>query len=342
MGCVPANSNRPATKVEARIEASGSRTEPKPIFLNHDFGVILGGKSVLTHKFRLLNRISEPLRLLNPTSYLPCCSSIGSLPDEIPPHGEVEVSVVFKIHSQQGRGRVNFSIDTDSKIQTGWYLSLGAELLPEWVIEDSGGDSLTFPIGQVGSREFRVVTRRRSSEGLPPPSTVSATPPLSARFTSVAVDSLIKGDVIESTRNVHVFIPAATEPGTQYGNVTFGWDSSETKRSRRMNWRITPALEAFPSGFALGPLAGASTQVVVIRSTKYPFRILAVDNPLEGSAPEYDRDAKTAHLLKIHCVYPRLSVPNRLVKIRIRTDHPIQKELTMTVMVLPEKGGNEE
>jgi hypothetical protein len=62
------------------------------------------------------------------------------MPDIIPPHEEVEVPVVFKIHSQQGRGRVDFSIDTDNKIQPGWVLSLEAELLPEWVVEDDGGD----------------------------------------------------------------------------------------------------------------------------------------------------------------------------------------------------------
>lgn len=121
-----------------------------------DLGPTLSHGQTLRHEFTLTNGTNQPVRLMSSMAQTPCCSTIGPLPDSVPPHGVVKIPVVFRPGFATGFKRVVFTAETDRDNSRVCLFALSANLFSELeVISDEGIRS--YPAGVGGKQTFHVV-----------------------------------------------------------------------------------------------------------------------------------------------------------------------------------------
>ena len=69
-----------------------------------DLGTILADGQGVHHDFTVRNTTGRPIRLLKGEALTPCCSSIGPIPESIPPEGTARIPAVWKAGLQSVRG----------------------------------------------------------------------------------------------------------------------------------------------------------------------------------------------------------------------------------------------
>lgn len=298
----------------------------------YDFGKILAQGQTLTHEFILRNPTERPVRLIGGTAFTPCCSSIGTLPQSIPPKCEVRIPVTFKPVSGSGVKRVAFAVETDDPAHPARTFGLSARLISVWEIEQLTDASTSLPLGQSGKQEFRLTARRKGTAGLGLPETISATPPLAAAFREEVPAKTDSEGLIERIREVVVTIPAERQPGRRRGEVIFGWPDGHTRR-RTIAWEVRPRLMISPSGLVLSRSSQPVEQTVVVSSDGRPFHVVKVTSPLLAGPVEHSRQAGIRQRLNLRLDLSRTPA-ERAVDVRIDTDHPDQPTAILSVLVL--------
>ena len=324
-------------------ETLGASNPPilrQPIVLRHDLGPVLATGQELRHGFTLENRTDRAVRLVRPTAYTPCCSTIGPVPESIPPGGSVEVPVVVGTQGRKGRGRLNFSVESARPDGPIWHLVLESHLVPEWDVEPVGDRVSELHVGASAEQRFRLICRRRGDDGLPLPAIVRASGPLEAVFEGPAEESTDPDGLITASRLIHVVHDVVSEPGPVSGLLSFRWpDLDLPPRELELRWRIMPGLSVSPSALILRGDPGPTTRSVLVRSLGQPFRVLEVIGPLnEPVAPS--TEAKAVQVVNL-AIDPARLAADGAADILIRTDHPEQPDVTLTVLLLDQSQGAE-
>lgn len=297
-----------------------------------DFGPILARGQTLRHDFTLTNPSEKPLRLSRATCFTPCCSAVESLPNSIPPHGESKVAVVFKPGYQSGLKAVQFAIETDSAEQPNRLLTLRARLFSEWEIALASDPAGDLPIGNEGKEVWRVVCRRKGTEGLRSPDSIKVAEPLRARFRGSVEEQVQPDGVIEATREVEVTLPAIPKPGTQQAEMALLWTDGRRK-TQVIHWEITPVVHLSPSSLVIEASGNSIEQSVTIASDDVPFRITRVCGALLSQPVDVPPDSGRTHHLTLR-LGPARVVAGEISTVVIGTDHPKHPEVVLRTLVL--------
>lgn len=306
----------------------------------HDFGTILSEGQSLRHEFSIRNPSHLPMRLIRGEALTPCCSSLGPLPDSIPPHGAANVLTIFSPGFQSGPRGVVFAIQTDSEIQGQVQLALRADLVSAWEAVSIGSSTSTVPLGQPGTLTFRVVARRKGSLGRGLPDKISSAPPVRAAFGGHPTSNTGPDGTIEVTRDVVVSLPATDQPGIKRGELAFAWPDGRTN-TMPLSWEVRPRLRLLPAGIVLQRSSLPVERTIVMESEGIPFRVVGVSSPLLARSVELPAGMATRHAIHIE-LSPSNRPPDSTTNVIISTDHPDQSSANISVLVLPEveeKGG---
>jgi len=330
-GCAP-SATGPSASAEPNPGRKVPPPSPKSIILKHDVGRVLSTGQELRHRFRLTNPTDQPLSLVNPTAFTPCCSSIGPVPNTLPPGGEVEVPVVFRTAGYQGRGRLGFSIEGDGSEPILWQMELTSDLVPDWEVATERVPRLA--VGRAGEARLRIVCRRRDEVGLTPPDSVEGFGGLTAAFDGPTEEDAGEDGVVTSRRHVRIELPPAPEAGRRSGTVRFVWPDG-SKRDHTIRWDVESVLTVEPKALFVTGSANAEDEIrrsVTVRSADRPIRLLEIPGPLAEKLT-LPSDPSPAHEIDLVIDSSGLE-SGRAADIRIVTDHPDQPEIAVTVMRL--------
>ena len=302
---------------------------------DHDLGTALTGlQTTFRHEFVLENPTDQLVRIVRGIAFTPCCSDIGPLPEAIPPGESVAVPVEFRPGNQGGRRRVQFAVATDSPEMPSRLFSLHATLVSEVDVERLPDSDQTLPLDQGGKQVFRVTCRRKGDRGRDAPTAVLAADPVPASFAG-PIRREADGDIQVASRDVEVTLPASDDAGIRRGEVQLRWEGGETQ-SQGVNWRVVPRIEAAPPGLTLHPEDGRVKRSFRLGATDRPFRILAIEgaDPVGTGAPP--SEAAKTHLLTLE-FDPEAMGTGAARDVTIRTDHPRQTTVTLSVLVLGDR-----
>jgi len=308
--------------------------QPGPDEPEHDFGAVLARDQTLCHEFALSNPTDRAIGLLDAVAMTPCCSTIGPLPDAIPPGGTVAVPVTFKPGHSSGRKRVEFAVRTDFADRPVWSLSVSAALTPDLAYRLNNGSDSVLRVGQSGRQVLSIACRRRGDEGRDAPDSVEAVPPLSARFLGSAQVSERPGGVVEAIQDVEILLPASTKEGPKRGTIRFHWGSGES-RDHTVTWDVTPRIQASPPGLVLKSSSVSEPQTVVLSAVDRPFRILKVSGARwDDASMERASAPKQRHSVSL-ILDPDLFATARTADVTMTTDDPDQPTVIISVHILP-------
>ncbi len=292
-----------------------------------DLGPILAHGQEVPHEFRLVNTGAEPLQRLRGVALTPCCSTVGTLPDEVAPGATYVVPVVLKPGRQTGRRRAEFLIGAGPSARVVDRLALVADLLGEFEVGEVASDSSHLDMSE---RRLIVIGRRQGTEGRPAPESITGIG-LEAAFEGPAEERTLANGLIESSRAVRVTIPTGGEPGTKLGAVRFSWSDGRSEEHRVL-WRVEPSVRVAPAGLVVR--AGAVTKLSVSLRADRPFRVTGASGPLLVGYDDPAGDGPSpSHQLRLD-LDSSLGGPGAS-DVRITTDHPDQAVVVVSVVTLP-------
>ncbi|MGC8638373.1 MAG: DUF1573 domain-containing protein [Isosphaeraceae bacterium] len=300
----------------------------------HDLGVIFAQGQTLRHEFTLKNESKRPLRLIGAAALTPCCSSVGPLPGSIPPAGEVKVPVSFKPGYRSGLKAVLFTVETGEKERPVRTLALQARLVSAFEMQPLEGSTTSVALGQSGRQTFLLTARRKGNQGRSLPEKLSVSSPLEVAFRGKAATKSDADGLVEASREMIVTIPAEKQAGSRGGGVTFSWPDGQTE-TRPVSWEVRPRLRGSPSGLVLHRSAKPVQQTVLVISDGRPFRVEKVSSPILSGKAELPRQCAVRQVLSLRLDASRAPA-SRAVDIAIKTDHPDQPSVSLSVLVLPE------
>jgi hypothetical protein len=305
-----------------------------PVALSHldyDFGTVLSNGQTVKHIFTVTNSTDIAVRLGHGVALRPCCSTIGPLPDGIPPHGKVEIPVSFKVGHSSGFQGVEFLIDRGERVPP-LRFALRGWLLSAWDVVPLDGSSVSLPLGEPGNQFFRLIARRRGSEGLGFPEKVTVEPPLKVVLQDQVVETARKDGLVEATKGMELRLPPKRQLGLQRSEILFQWTDGRTE-SRLVSWEVTPRLKVTPTGLYLPASAGALLQTVAIVSDGRPFRVIGVRSSLLAEKVVIPQDSQRRHILTVPLDLTKAD-KNQVEDILIQTDHPDQSTVSISVLIL--------
>jgi prepilin-type N-terminal cleavage/methylation domain-containing protein len=300
----------------------------------HDFGTVFADGQTLRHDFVLENPTDRPIRLVRAMALTPCCSTIGRLPEVIPPKGEVQVSTSFSPGHQSGPKAVMFQIETDQPGRRFVGLALEARLISAWEVQGRDDTTGVVPMGQPARRTFRVIARRKGNLGRDLPGQVLATSPINAAFAGEAVTTIGPDAVIESTRDVVVAMPALREPGVKRGEIRFRWPDGRVE-VLPIGWEVRPRLKVVPAALTVHRSDGAIDRTIVVESDGASFRVTGLSSPLIAGSAGIPGDSVRRHTIRLRLDPSKGSVDG-VSNVTITTDHPDQRTAELSVLVLPD------
>lgn len=291
------------------------------------------GDQPIEHTYILTNPRPHPVRLVDSSALVPCCSSISAPSDPVPPGSPIAVPVTLRPANQEGRKRVEFTIRFDDPLLGEVLLGLEVDLIParEIIPDDANRDPVQ--IGKPHRWSYRVVTRRHGDEGQHAPTSALAEPPLSAQLIGSPREHIGRGGITETESNLEVSIGASSAIGFHRSFVRLVAPGQETEWSLPVAWRVDPVIQISPSGVILGSDAPAEHRFV-IRSRDRPIRILDVrGEDFARSDTELPTRESEVHSLTILIDAARCP-EDRAAEIVIRTDHPLQPELSVSLVAM--------
>ncbi len=353
LGCT-SSEQEPDSKTRALLATLGpkeTRSSPRALE-THDFGTVLAQGQNLTHSFILKNPSASPRRILGAMALTPCCSSIGPLPQSIPPGGQVSVPTILKASPQSGYKRVEFVVGIDEPGLESHRFSLSADFLSAFEIEPLNPDHRPLRIGQEGSRRFLIISRRNREAGLGTPSAVEASPPLSVLFKTPPTETDLGDGFLETRTEVEVHLPASDREGPRSGEFRVQWTSGES-REYALSWQVTPWIRATPTSIVLDESHGRSAVSITLATDDIPFKLLDISGPRLLGHSELPDESRRMHKVRLDLdpseavskrgLAPRGACPRLETAatnaIQIMTDRPEQPVVRLGVIVIPAETG---
>lgn len=298
----------------------------------HDFGVILGNRGTLSHRFQVENGGDHDLRLTGALAMSPCCSSIGPLPQgPIRPGAVASVPVTFRTGGESGNRRLEFFIQTDSPNTPTIPLILTAACFDDWDITPVEGGRFTLKPGQAGRRTYEVISRRRDVEGTLP-RLVNFDPAIRPVLDQGGLEKITAQGFVEVARRLVVYLPAMTGPGLKRAQVGVEAGNAGV-RTFDVELSVTPCLTAVPSGLVIERGAGPAARTIVLRSDERPFRLVGMSGPHLAGGVALPTKSAIQHRIDL-----RFEVggarDREAFTVAIETDHPDQPVVNVGVLVL--------
>jgi len=91
----------------------------------------------------------------------------------------------------------------------------------------------------------------------------------------------------------------------------------------------------------LRPSDGTESRVILVASTETPFKVASVNGVLLAEAVAIPLNTARVHRLNL-ILDPRKSADLSASDIQIETDHPDQRRLAISVLLLPRLGGTDQ
>lgn len=302
----------------------------------HDFGTILAQGQQLTHNFVINNPGTQPRRIVGALALTSCCSSIGPLPESIPPGGRVSVPAILKAGHRSTPKRVEFVVRTDGVRPEIHRFFLTANFLSVFEVEPLDPEIRPLRMGQSGRQRFAIICRRGRDGGLGIPSSVEADPPLSARLTTPAVETDLGGGILESRMEVEIHLPATDRKGPRSGAFRVHWSSGES-REYALSWQVTPWIRVTPATIILDEKRGRGPVSITLATDDAPFKVLDISGPLLVGHGKLSREPRRLHPLRLE-LDPTGKHPTTHA-ITIMTDRPEQPVVRLGVIVVPAETG---
>ncbi len=307
----------------------------EPGLLEHDFGFTLAGNQTLRHRFRLANPTNLPLHLIEAQALVPCCSSIGPIPESIAPGGSVDVPIELRTGGASGRKQVQFLIRTDATDRPDRWLAARVDLLAEVELVADEGTRAELGLGRPATLRYRLICRRLGKAGRTAPASVAVAPPVVARLDGPDTVRTPAEGLVEAIRGVVVDLPTESEEGEHQLTLVFRWEDGTTWTTP-LAWRVAPSLRVAPTGIVLRPGDGPTEHPIVVRSDGRPFRIVEVSGPSLAEGVTASAEPAQVQSLRLKLVPPAAS--GKATDLKIVTDHPDQAALTLSVLTLPRSG----
>lgn len=168
------------------------------------------------------------------------------------------------------------------------------------------------------------------------PESLKVSPPLTARWLGAAVEAKQSDDMVETTRDVEVTLPASTNVGARQEQLNVGWAGEKTLE-HRLAWQVHPCIRAFPSGLVLAPSAERETRTVLLQCDDRPFRITKVAGAMLADGDESPSLSRKVHQLQL--VLDSARVASSKADVEFTTDHPDQPTIAVSVLMLPAARG---
>jgi hypothetical protein len=263
---------------------------------------------------------------------------VGALPDLVAAGGTAELHVQLRAGREKGVRKAGFLVSTDDEARRVLPYELVATLVP--MLEVLGGDSTSLAIGETGRLSLEVVCRRQGKLGLVALSEVRVDDSIGARLVGSPEVGMEPSEVIRSTSRVELDLPASSEPGAHAAELLLIWPDTEERWTIR--WSVRPALRASPSAIVVRQGAAPLQRQARVESDGVPFRVLRIDGVLQPVNLDRPGHAAARHdlTMELDARKPGLS------DLIIRTDHPAQPVVKITVMVQPSdpvaRGGEED
>jgi len=326
-----------------RFSRGGSRTSPNPPPSTpveqtgnrsqiHDLGLILASGQSIKHVFVLKNSSDKEVHVLRGVALTPCCSSIESLPESLPPGGEGQAVVAFQPGYQSGPKGVEFTVETDARPDGIWELGLRASLTAAWEVAPQADFDSALRVGEAGKQVFRVVARRKGVDGFELPQAASASSPLSIRYPEGEATTKNVDEVIEQSQECVVEMPATNRPGSYSGHVSFRWPDGHMEL-RSINWEVRSALRVSPPVVVLTPAEKPIRKKVVITSEAGPFTVKSVQSPLLADKVDVPSRASSRFEFELSLLPPR-EAPDHPAEVLFVTDCPSQANASLKAIIL--------
>ncbi len=297
---------------------------------------MLSEGQALEHTFRLANASDRPLRITGTSTLVPCCSSLGALPETIPAGGSIEVPATFRTGDRVGQVRVEFSIRTDSPGRLAWVLELSVDLVSRGEIRP-----VESPASGSGGIHWarRVTRRRRPDQGGAEPTEVEVEAPLKASFSGPSRRRGVAGGLIEIARDVEITGPQAKVPGHHASSLVVRCADGAIFKDI-IAWGLESSLKIVPPGLVLYRGGPKSTKTFEVATTGPPFQITAVVNPLsDRPAPSPGVGPMRSHRIGLE-LDPSRASDRAMVPIVFRTDLADQPEVSASVLILDRPDAN--
>lgn len=246
----------------------------------------------------------------------------------------------FAVGANTGLKRVEFTIQTDDRARPVWVLAVRASLFADLEIKAEGDRVVR--TGQEARQVLRIVCRRNGRGGRHAPREIEAVAPLSLGSVGAVHETpeplpeeqAWAGPLMKSVRDAEIRIPATSRPGAQSGSVRLRWEDGRVE-VHPIEWVVTPRVAVQPSGLIVRPSDVPSEHTITITSYDRPIRVTRVVGSSLCTEPTLPVEPARSHALRLRIAASEANTGAD--DIRIVTDHPQERELLVSVLVLPEE-----
>ena len=323
LGCAPGGSDGAASAGAPDRPTSG-RTD------QIDLGTILSYGQTIEREFLIKNPTSRVWKIAGAQAAMPCCSEVVTFPHSVAAHGSGSLKVRFRPGYGSGGKTLDFQVLTDQPENPVITYRMTCRMVAEVVIVPVVQEELRLLAGTGGATEFRVISRRAPGSPAAVLENVRSPKPSKITFVGNPHETVREDGFVESERRVRVEVAPESSPGRRSDTFLL-MGSDGRSREHILHWTVLPHLNATPDAFVV-KADESVTKSLLIRSETTPFRVLDVRGArLEGEGSTMTVPAKT------HVVRFRLEPDSRregnLFDVTIRTDHPDQPEVIVSVLV---------
>lgn len=292
----------------------------------YNFGFEWADGGTVAHTFRLVNKSQDRIEIVSMQATTPCCSSITSDRKTVEKEGEASMNIVLKKGLTPGHKRLQFKVHaTKGKDETDLEMMTIIDLYQDWQVSS---DPVILACGESRECLLTVTCRTSKVDGSEMPRNVQARAFEGVRYVGETRAKQLPGGVTELTRQLGLHISAQSKPGNKSGEIVFEWANGH-KKSHTIKWTVQSVLVATP---AMLTIKRGTTQAYnfVVKSDR-SFRLLSVKGMGVKSA-DFEKSSSTRHVVNVEVDGKGSSGDIR--DIDITTDHPIQPQAKMSILIL--------
>ena len=182
-------------------------------------------------------------------------------------------------------------------------------------------------------KRLTVISRSAGQLGRPAPDRIASSGPITAQFIGSTASETNTDGIDEFRRDIEVNLVAGDGTGLHRGEVRLFWPDGQDL-AIPVAWEVIPPVQVSPSGLVLRSRGAGDEYQVVVRATDRPVRIVGVTGALLAAQPgPFDSTPRSSQIVRF-ALDPTLAAEGA-TDIVIRTDHPMQPEVVVSVLSPP-------
>lgn len=345
--CFPSNKEghsvtadkRPKTSLSTKKEIKTTWYDPKVI--QYDFGLLLAGSETkLVHTYKLTNISFKGVRILGVENRKPCCGEVATVEPQTLEHGQaLEVPVTLKLGVGSGEVLRHAVLQVDGNDNSISLITRATSQSRIAMIAVQPEIDL-LNLGETRSVEYFVYSYGTQSIPCLNLDDMEIRSELPTKWVDKVERLGTSGrHIFEHRRRLAVTLPAASEPGRRSYMLFIQDHAGLIVGRQQIVWTVLNQLETTPTGliFAANSAIGDHKQVVLRSRDDEPFKILGTESSLTNISIETDQLQKTTHRIKV-ANFNDTSLNAKIGELKIRTNHPKQPNVTISVYVTGRDG----